>query len=76
MLGFRFSLTVDFGLGAATRISHGDTHVVRTQRSQGKRRALARPLLPLPEDLGQGPLERDDIGRGLSEQNLRSGARQ
>lgn len=77
-MGFRFSLVLDFGVGSAAKARHG----VRLREDfarrmeEGRRVAASRPVLPpLPEDLGRGPLEPENLGREFGEPKRSRGAR-
>ena len=64
MMGFRFSLVLDFGVGAAARTRHG----VRRGEDSAQRMEEARraAVPPLSEDLGWGPLEPENFSRSLA----------
>lgn len=65
MVGFRFALVLELGVGTAARVSRGvrrrEDSVQRME--EGMRAAAPRPTaLPLSEELGRGPLESEDFG--------------
>lgn len=66
---FRFWLVLDFGVGAAagTRHANGRREDSARWTEEGRQAAVPRPVLPLPEDLGCGPLEPEDLGREFGE---------
>jgi hypothetical protein len=69
MVGFRFSLVLDFGVGTAASARHGvrrrDDSAQRME--EGRRAAVpCSAALPLCEELGRGPLEPEDFGQELS----------
>lgn len=64
MMGFRFSLMLELGMGTATPTA-GIRHKSRPE-AMTRRRAVARP-----EPLGAGPLEPEELGRWLGEQEFR-----
>ena len=74
MMGFRFSLVLDFGVSTVPRGRHG---VRRREDSaprmeEGRRATVSRLVPPLSEDLGWGPLEPENLGGGFSGPALRS----
>lgn len=76
MMGFRFSVVLDFGVGTAARARHGvRRREDSAQRMEERRRGAAVPPLvpPRPEDLGWGPLEPERISREFGAPALRSG---
>ena len=77
MIGFRFSLILDFGVGAAARVRNGvrrwEDSVQRME--EARRAAVSRPVPPPSEDLGWGPLEPENLGGGFSELKHSRGVR-
>lgn len=78
MIGLRFSLVLDFGMGAAARARHGiRRREDSAQRMKaGMRAAASYPVPALPAGLGWGPLEPEDCVGGLGEPEHNRGARQ
>lgn len=74
MVGFRFSLMLDFGVGPAASTRYG----VRRREDSAQRMEKGRRALvpPLPEDLSWGPLEPEKLGGGFGEPEHSRGARQ
>jgi hypothetical protein len=76
MVGFRFSLVLDFGVGPAARATRG----VRCQEDpgrrmeEGRRAAVLHSAPRLPGDLGWGPLEPEGFGRESGEPERSRGA--
>jgi len=77
MIGFRLSLVLDFGTGAAASPRH--SILFRTDSAQrmkkGRRAAVPPSVPPLPEDLGWGPLEAEGRGREFGAPERSRGAR-
>ncbi len=78
MVGLRFSLVLDLGVGHAARARPGVRQRNSARRRQERRRATpGRPPSSLPPDeLGRGPLEPEDFGRGLDATIFNSGTRE
>ncbi len=74
MVGFRFSLVLDFGVGTAATGRSCARHGYSARRlEEGRRPAVSsRPAaLPLPEELGRGPLELEDFGQEFAGAQVR-----
>lgn len=70
MMGFRFSLVLDFGMDTAARARYGvRRREDSAQRMEEGRRAAAPCSMALRrcEELGRGPLEPEDFGQELAE---------
>lgn len=77
MVGLRFSLVLDLGVGTAATGKPCARHGYRVRRvEEGRRAVVLSPIPPRPEDLGWGPLEPEIGGCGVGEPQRSHGARQ
>jgi len=74
MLGFRFSLVLDFGVGAAAMVGPGVGR--RENSAQRMEKGWRLAVSPLPKDLGWGPLEPENADRRFGEPKRTRGTRQ
>ena len=74
MFGFRFSLVLNLGVGAAAMARPGVG--CRENSAQRMKKGWRLAVSPLPEDLGWGPLEPENADRRFGEPKRTRGARQ